>query len=84
MRCLSESAAIGQMKCTGGWRLANTLVEYGFNIGSYLSSGVFVQCVKIVIPRIFQTADCAMFFVTLSCICKSLEISVVFALSHDL
>ena len=71
MRCFSESAAIGQMKCTGGMQLAYRLVANGFKTGSGLSSGVLVQCVKIVIPRIFQTADGAMFFVTLSCVCKS-------------
>ena len=73
MGCFSESAAIGQMNCAGGWQLANRSVAYGFKIGSCLSSGVLVQCVKIVIPQIFQTADCAMFVVTLSCVCKSLD-----------
>jgi hypothetical protein len=47
MRCFSESAAMGQMKCTGGWQLANRLVAHGFIFGPCLSSGVLVQCVKI-------------------------------------
>jgi hypothetical protein len=59
MRCFSEPPAIGQMHCTGGWQLASRLVAYGFKIGSCLSSAVLVQCVKIVIPRTFQTADSA-------------------------
>jgi hypothetical protein len=61
------------MKCTDGWELVNRLVTYGFKIGPFLSPGVFVQCAKIVIPRIFQTADGAVLFATLSCVCKSLD-----------
>jgi len=53
-----------------------------------------VQCAKIVIPRIFQTAGGAVLFATLSCVCRSLdfvicpvpcEISVCWirSVSHD-
>ena len=51
MRCFSEYAAIGQMKCAGGWQLVNKLVAHGFEIVSCLSPGVLVPCVKTVMPR---------------------------------
>ena len=37
------------------------------------------MCVKIVIPRVFQNADGAMFFVTLSCVCKALGFFLFYA-----